>query len=266
MDLGTIIDKSRVRQAFSRQATVYEENAPLQKEVAEKLISILLPLASRLLPAPRVIDIGIGTGFAAKEFSSGFPKAGMFGCDIAWGMLKEAVRTGAVLTEADAERLPYKSETFDLAFSSLAFQWTNLANSLAEAFRILRPNGLFCLSTFGEKTLKELADSYDSAWRSVGMEGTPKTMKFESSQKIKSLMESTGFKNVEVKTELINCRYHSPETLLRSLKAIGAGNPSRQFHPSRTLLNETFRIYKEIYGDEDGIPASFEVVYALGTK
>lgn len=266
MNLEVVIDKNKVRQAFSRQAPFYDGNAPLQKEVAEKLVS-LIPLQLRTPNSElRTLDIGIGTGFATKEFSSRFPNTSVFGCDIAWGMLKEAGMTGAVLAEADAEHLPYKDEAFDLALSNLAFQWTNIHNSLNEAFRILKPDGMFYFSTFGEKTLIELADSYRSAGRSMGIEGMPKTMRFEPSKDVKTLMESTGFKDVEVKTDLIKSRYQSPEALLRSLKAIGAGNPSREFQPSRTLLNNTFRIYKDRYGDNDGITATFEVVYASGVK
>ena len=266
MNLEIIIDKSRVRQAFSRQAHVYEENAPMQKEVAKQLVSLISFQLRTLNSELRTLDIGIGTGFASKEFSKRFPIAGVFGCDISYGMLKEADKTGAILTEADAEHLPYKSDTFDLAFSSLAFQWTNLRDSINEAFRVLRPHGRFYFSTFGEKTLRELADSYSSA---LGLLDTGKaagTMKFESSQRIKTVMESAGFKDVEIKTDFITDSYSTPEALLRSLKAIGAGNPSREFHPSRTLLNETFRVYRERYGNEDGVSATFEVIYVCGVK
>lgn len=266
MNLEMVIDKSRIRKSFSRQAPVYEENAPLQKEVAKRLVS-LIPLQLRTPNSElRTLDIGIGTGFATKEFLSRLPKASAFGCDISYGMLTEADKTGAILTEADAECLPYKSDTFDLAFSSLALQWTNLHNSVNESFRILKTDGMFYFSTFGEKTLIELADSYSSACYSTGIEVMPKTMKFISSEKVKTLMEAAGFKDVMVKSDLIKSRYQSPEALLRSLKAIGAGNPSKEFHPSRTLLNNTFRIYKDRYEDKDGITATFEVVYASGVK
>lgn len=266
MNLEAVIDKNRVRQAFSRQAPVYEENAPLQKEVAEKLVSLISSQLTVHDSRFTALDIGMGTGFATKEFLSSFPTTKAFGCDIAWGMLAEAKKTMAILTEADVEYLPYKDNTFDLVFSSLAFQWTDLNSSLAEAARILKPRGNIFFATFGEKTLKELIDSYSSAWHSMGIEGTPKTMKFESSQRVNTLMKATGFKDVEVKTDPIINSYRSPELLLRSLKAIGAGNPSKEFHPSRTLLQKTFRIYEERYGIKEVIPATFEIVYARGVK
>lgn len=272
MNLEAVIDKNRVRRAFSRQAPVYEENAPLQKEVARRLISMIPSRYTHPLPQGevgaegRVLDIGIGTGFAIREFLSRSPKAGAFGCDISLGMLTEAKKAGAVLAGADVESLPYKENVFDLIFSSLAFQWTDLGRALMETARIIKPNGNLYFATFGDKTLKELAYSFNAACCSVGIEGMPKTMKFESPQRVKALMEAAGFKDMEVKTELIKNSYRSPEALLRSLKTIGAGNPSRNFHPSRTLLQEAFRIYEERYGGEDGIPATFELVYAQGTK
>ena len=266
MNLEAVIDKNRVRKAFSRQAPLYEENAPLQKEVARRLVS-LIPLQLRIPNSElRTLDIGIGTGFATKEFLSMFPAVRVFGCDIAWGMLVEAKKTRAILTETDVESLPYKDNTFDLVFSSLAFQWTDLNRSLVEAARILKPRENLYFATFGEKTLRELIDSYSSAWHSMGIEGIPKTMKFESPQRIKILMEATGFKDVEVKTDSIINTYQSPEALLRSLRAIGAGSHSKEFHQSRALLQEAFRIYEERYGSEKGVSATFEVVYAWGAK
>lgn len=266
MNLEMVIDKSRVRQSFSRWAPVYEENAPLQKEVAEKLISFVSSRFTRHASRFTALDIGIGTGFATKEFSRRFPHASKYGCDIAYGMLREAGKTGAILTESDAEHLPFKDDTFDLAFSSLAFQWTNLCDSINEAFRILRFHGRIYYSTFGEKTLMELADSYKSAQGLLDNGKAAGTMKFEASERIKTIMESAGFKDVEVKTDLITYNYPTPQALLRSLKAIGAGNPSREFHPSRSLLNETFRVYNKMYANEGVIPATFEIIYAGGIK
>lgn len=265
MNLEATVNKSRVKRAFSRQAPVYEENASLQTEVAHKLVSFI---SEPKTPNSglRTLDIGIGTGLATKAFTKKFPQAGTFGCDIAWGMLKEASRTGLVLAEADAESLPYKDDTFDIAFSNLAFQWTNLEHSLAEALRVIRPDGRMYFSTFGSETLRELADSYSSAWRSLNIKGIPKIMRFESPHKIKTIMESLGFMDVMLRTDLIKRHYHTPKVLLRSLKVIGAGNPSKDFHPPRTLLQETFRIYKDRYGDKEGVTATFEVVYGGGVK
>lgn len=266
MNLERSIDKSRVRQAFSRQAQVYEKKASLQKEVAKKLVSLVSPRSTIHDSRFMVLDIGIGTGFATREFLTRFPDAGIFGCDIADGMLTEADKTGATLTGADAEELPFKNNTFDMIFSSLAFQWTNLYDSINEAFRVLRPQGRFYFSTFGERTLGELADSYTSALRMMNGGRAAGTMKFEASGKIMNVMESAGFKDIKVETDIISDSYPTPEALLRSLKDIGAGNPSREFHPSRTLLNETFKVYREKYGKEGSISATFEIVYAQGVK
>ena len=67
MNLEAIIDKSRIRQAFSRQAHVYEENAPLQKEVAQRLISLVSPRFTNHESRFTALDIGIGTGFVFHQ-------------------------------------------------------------------------------------------------------------------------------------------------------------------------------------------------------
>lgn len=266
MNSGTIIDKERVRSSFSRQAPVYEQKALLQKDVAEKLISVLSSQICSNSSGISALDIGIGTGFATRMLSAEFPGIRSFGCDIAHGMLLEARDAGAVLAEADAENLPYKDESFDLAFSSLALQWTDLNSSMKEVFRILRAPGRICFSTFGERTLKELSDSYNSALALLNIDKAANTMKFESPLRIRTLMDAVGFRDVTIESDEVKSHYNSPEVLLRSLKTIGAGNPSKEFHPSRRLLQETYRIYRERYGDEDGISATFEIVYASGGK
>jgi ubiquinone/menaquinone biosynthesis C-methylase UbiE len=82
----------------------------------------LAPLEAALdeLPAPphRVLDLGTGTGVAARLVGARFPEASVVGVDVAERMLDQARR----LTEskqisyehADGQRLPFGSASFDL--------------------------------------------------------------------------------------------------------------------------------------------------------
>lgn len=103
------------------------------------------PLEAALenMPAPtRALDLGTGTGTVALEVARRFPEAEVVGADLAPAMLIEARRKtppefeGRVRFDvADAERLPYADEWFDLV--TLA----NMIPFFDELDRVVAPGG-----------------------------------------------------------------------------------------------------------------------------
>jgi SAM-dependent methyltransferase len=96
-----------------------------------------------LVPEPsRALDLGTGTGAVAFKVAQRFPKAEVVGADLSPRMLIEARRrTPPELAdriqfdEADAERLPYPDEWFDLV--TLA----NMIPFFDELDRVVAPGG-----------------------------------------------------------------------------------------------------------------------------
>jgi SAM-dependent methyltransferase len=101
-------------------------------------------------PAPkRALDLGTGTGAAARAIAARFPDAQVVGADLSERMLDEARRTlpselgGRVRFEvADASKLPYETGAFDLVTHS------NMIPFFDEVDRVLAPGGraLFAFS------------------------------------------------------------------------------------------------------------------------
>jgi SAM-dependent methyltransferase len=90
----------------------------------------------------RALDLGTGTGAVAVMIARRFPKAEVVGADLSPGMLIEARRKtppeleGRVqFDEADAQRLPYADEWFDLV--TLA----NMIPFFDELDRVVAPGG-----------------------------------------------------------------------------------------------------------------------------
>jgi ubiquinone/menaquinone biosynthesis C-methylase UbiE len=106
----------------------------------------LAPLAAALLhvkPAPeRALDVGTGTGEAALLIAREFPQASVRGVDISEEMIRAAVAKVGLDPEgriafrvADAARLPYDDESFDLV------SHLNMPPFIPEIARVLRPGG-----------------------------------------------------------------------------------------------------------------------------
>jgi SAM-dependent methyltransferase len=101
------------------------------------------PLEAALdrLPAPpqRVLDIGTGTGVAARLVGTRYPDAEVIGVDVAERMLDEARRltNSARVTyrPADAERLPFDGASFDLVTLN------NMIPFFDELARVVTPAG-----------------------------------------------------------------------------------------------------------------------------
>jgi ubiquinone/menaquinone biosynthesis C-methylase UbiE len=105
-----------VRAQFERIAPVWE-----RRRGPESLISLGAALDRLDLAPRRVLDVGTGTGIAARVLARRFPAAEVVGVDLAPAMVEEARRlvpedlVGRIAFEtADAERLPFADDSFDL--------------------------------------------------------------------------------------------------------------------------------------------------------
>ncbi len=87
-----------------------------------------------------VLDLACGTGdLSALAQRRGYRTVG---ADLSWGMLAANHRTGAAVVQGDAGALPLATGSVDGVVCGYALRnFTDLAGSLAEAGRILRPGG-----------------------------------------------------------------------------------------------------------------------------
>jgi SAM-dependent methyltransferase len=138
-----------LRRQFDRLAAGWE--ARLGPEALIPLGAALERLQS---PPRRVLDLGTGTGKAARVAAGRFPQAKVIGVDLAPAMIEEARRLlPAELSDrvrfevADASRLPFEDGAFDLVVL------LNMIPFFEELARVTAPGGrVVFASSFGSET------------------------------------------------------------------------------------------------------------------
>ncbi len=243
----------RVKRSFSRAASNYDSAADLQRDVAGELLQKISGFITGRSHLTSILDIGCGTGFMTFSLHNILPSANIVGCDIAYPMIEIAkqkrARNEIKFISADAADLPFVNDTFDLVASNLTYQWLpDLDLAFSEVFRVLRPGGVFVFSILGAGTLSELKSSYYDACKLAGRDGLPSLIDFPEPTHITKTLEEAGFKYPLVRNYLKR-RYHdSLWTLLKTLKSIGAGNPSSDGDKSLArgrLLKEMAETYSD---------------------
>lgn len=261
--------RSRVQRHFSKHAREYERYAVVQARVIERLVGLLHERAPFHGP---VLDIGCGTGLLTAALRPLCPSSTLVISDLAHGMTCQArLRLPESLAlDADGCALPLAAVRFCLVCSSSVYQWVDdLEKAFGEACRVLMPGGVFAFALFGEETLFELKSSHRFALSQVGDGRASHFQTFPSLKTVSAAMGKKDFHSLNLFEER-EVEYHPDVArLLRSLKGIGAQNASAD-RPvglaSRRVMECMTEHYSRQYGDLEGIPATYHVIYGFGVK
>ncbi len=264
-----MLDKTKIKAAFSRHAVSYDQAAGLQIAVGLELISQI----KLNQPPINILDIGMGTGFLARELCRRNRHFKLFGCDIAHGMNRynlQSIKTPLPIypVTADAERLCFRAQQMDMIISNLSYQWLNeIGQGLSEARRALKPGGRLILTSMGEQTLHELRDCFTQAYREQKGQEPAYTHRFINKAKLLELMEGVGFKQVRVESRIYLRLYQGLGELLDALKQLGALNASvdrPRGLSGKAIIKRTQQLYRQKYSQAGQLKAGYEVLFAGG--
>lgn len=154
--------KSQIAAAFGAAAAVYDDHAGIQRIAAQAVADLagLLPIPA----APRILEVGCGTGLLTREIGTRWPSGSLVATDLAGEMVAKAA-DGAMIAGTflpmDGERPWFDGAHFDMIVSSLAFQWfDDLPLALARLHNLLRPGGSLIFSTMGAKSFARWRDAH----------------------------------------------------------------------------------------------------------
>jgi demethylmenaquinone methyltransferase/2-methoxy-6-polyprenyl-1,4-benzoquinol methylase len=209
----------KVRGVFDSVASKYDLMNDLMSAGLHRAWKAYTVQVANLKPGERVLDIAGGTGDLSRAFARKVGDSGVVvHTDINEAMLRQGrdrlLNEGLILPTslADAEKLPFKSESFDLV--SVAFGLRNMTHkdlALAEMCRVLKPGGRLLVLEFSRvaeplrkpydwysfNILPKLgslfagdADSYKYLAESIRMHPDQATLK--------AMMKTAGFGHVDV--------------------------------------------------------------------
>lgn len=266
-----LFDHRQVRRAFSRAAHGYDRAAALQREVGARLMETLDYLEGRVPEV--VVDVGCGPGHAAVAMQKRWPKAQVVALDMALPMLQEerhnaggwraaffpfARRPEPVC--ADARALPLRDSSVDVLFSNLCLQWVEDLPAVFAGFRrVLKPDGLLLVSTFGPDTLFELRGAFSEA------DDAPHVSLFPSIGQFGDALIAAGFKNPVLDRDEFTLHHADLGGLMRELRTLGATNAMhdrRRSLTGRQRFARAAQAYDVLRAADGRLPATWEVIYA----
>lgn len=208
-------EAARIARAFDA-AAAYDAHAVVQRQVADWLAERIVAVAP---PAPRVLEVGCGTGFLTGATLSRLVCPDWLMTDIAPAMLARgmaahpAVR-GRVM-DGEYPDLPGESP-FDLIVSSLAVQWFgDLDAGLRRLAGMLAPGGRMLVTTLVRGTFA----AWHEAHRAEG---------FVAGSPVYPPVEGLDW---PVETRTFVQRHDTAADFMRALRAIGAGTPRDGHRP-----------------------------------
>lgn len=261
-EVFNIFDRKRLRGHRLRAAANFSEYDFLFREMTNRLCDRLEYINRDF---PLALDLGAKNGIIAETIEG----RGNIKTLIQMG---EAGQGGAhIHLVGDEELLPFADNKFDLVMSVGSLHWVNdLAGTLVQIQRILKPDGLFLAVFFGGQTLHELRASFEKAEIEYRGGVSPRISPFIDVQTGGALLQRTGFALPVVDNEILTVEYSHPLKLMKELRHMGEANSlvesEKYFTPCSLMMSAVDHYLRNYSNENSRITASFELVTLTGWK
>jgi ubiquinone/menaquinone biosynthesis C-methylase UbiE len=149
---GRVSPNQNPKNHFRKRAAKYDNSSRWVND--RRLIRKMLQL-SGAKKSSRVLDVAIGTGKISRVFrrASGY----VVGLDYCPQMISQARGSADAMVLSNAEKLPFRNNSFDICVCRQGLQFMHLDKVLSEIRRILKPSGkaVLChLTAYGQADRK----------------------------------------------------------------------------------------------------------------
>ena len=158
-----MLDKKELMNDYNASAGIYD-----LRYRDEQLLKMSFVMSRvRVKEEDIAFDVGCGTGIFLERLHNNEDKAGLLvGIDSSINMLMEAKRKNAdlELVLADAEKMPFKDESCDVAFSISVFQlMDDPRKGIAELIRLIKGGGEFAVTILRKSKMAHELGSFKNA-------------------------------------------------------------------------------------------------------
>ena len=143
-----------LKKRFQKSLTSYDENAFIQKSMAETLVNIL--------PAKDydgILEIGCGSGLLTQQCAQKLKYKKYTANDIVEECYKIIIKydKNVNFIPGNIEEIKLENKKYNLIISNAVFQWFNNPCAVVEKLQThLKANGILAFSTFGSKNFYEI--------------------------------------------------------------------------------------------------------------
>lgn len=200
------VDKDSVASKFTSAVKTYDDNASVQKRVAQTLVSMMLPFISK---SSDIIEIGSGTGVLTRMLREAKCQ-NVLTVDIA-----ENLNGDEPEVVFDAELFPALVRDKDVLVSASALQWFNSPRTyLSYIGHYLHPGGVVAIAVYGDRNFSQL----DAI--------SPDRRRFPTFQQWLDMFP-VQLEILDSREETIDIEFDTPRDVLNHIKATGV-NGSRE--------------------------------------
>jgi len=240
-------------------ALSYSENDFLYKNTGQSILERISEVKGAFV---NMLELGARDGFIGAELLAANRVEKLVSTEVCSNYASSMVGYKYVDDVNDAS---FAENEFDLIVSNLNLHNADdLPDSLLKIRKALKRGGLFVGALFGVDTLTELRNSFyksgDENWR---------VHSFPDVQQIGDLLFRARFVDSVVDREVIKIEYSSPLKLLYDIKNMGQSSALTNGYKGLTkpeIFSNMAHAYQESYSYNDGVVASFDVIYILAWR
>ena len=218
------MNKELIKKRFSRKLNSYNENAKVQKSMAEILVNSVISSVNERHKS--ILEIGCGTGLLTKLTVEKISYENYAALDIVpecEKYIKEIHSDIKFISKDVEEYLDETVEKFDLIISNASLQWVeNLPKFVDKLVQKLLPNGVLAFSTFGVENFREI-------YYVLG-----KTLPYLSKKELEEKLSE--YKPI-IEEEVRVLAFNSPKEVLKHIQNTGVNAISQESWTKKDLID-----------------------------